>query len=264
MQNEQNEIQILQEIKSIAYFIGNTTNTDSIKLKLADFHYRAKNLQNIISVDPSKQPIIKELLNPSFTLNEEKYLAGSRISAIKKAKEVLRVINEKNIDLSNHGFLSLGGGDGTELFFEIENSKSNYGILMEYDFFSVNRFSNFQIPFYLRNSKRKIRTEVIECDLLDKIKFDIANKLIKARKLDGIVVAIHAVLHELSTRSQLMKGMGIKDKIETLFRRIYDLHSNILLIIREPGIPENWKERIIYILQLEMNIKTIFLKYLNK
>lgn len=232
------EIKILRDIKSIGYFIDNTEHPESNRLKLADFYYRAKNLQNIISVDEAKKKIIDDLLNRNLNLQDGGYLAGTPISAIKKAEEVLRQINKKEIDLTNYGFINLGGGDGTELFTELENSNSNFGLLMEYDFRMVKKFSDNQIPFRLKNSHRNIETEIIECDLLDKNKFTVAKEIITEKKLNGIIVTIHAVLHELSTRSAFDFDM------EIFFKRIFDLHENIIFIIREPGIPENWEEKV--------------------
>ena len=177
---------------------------------------------------------------------EQDYLAGSRISAEKKGFEVIKRLNERNIDLNNFGFLNLGGGDGTELFVEIENTASNYGLLMEYDHKSVKRFYDNQSQFYLKNPDRKAIAEVIECDLGDKQKFITAKELIRSKNLDGLVVTIHAVLHELTTRSHFKPF-----DFTTFFMRIYDLHDNIILFIREPGVPENWTEKIKIILKEE-------------
>lgn len=235
-----NEIDKLREIKSIGYFIDNTKHPQSIRLKLADFYYRTKNLQNVITVDESKKKIIDEILKRCLDLKDvaDNYLAGSPISAVKKAQEVLRQLAKKKIDLTNYGFINLGGGQGVELFTELENSCSDFGLLIEYDFNSVKEFRKNQIPFQLKNSHRSIETEVIECDLLDSKKLDIAKKIISEKKLDGIVVTIHAVLHELSTRSSFNFDM------EVFFKHIYDFHDNIILIIREPGIPENWDDQV--------------------
>ncbi len=232
------EIDLIRDIKSIAYFIEHSKDRKSIELKLSDFFYRVKELQNMISVSDTQKPIIEKLLNHKFEFDNKEYLAGSSLSAVKKGLEVLRSIAKKGIDLNNFGIINLGGGDGTELFTEIEKSKINYGILIEYDFDSVNRFSENQIPFYLRNSSREIKTDVIECDLLDQNKMRVAKGLIQDKNLSGIVVTIHAVLHELSKRSHY------KFEMETLFKRVYDLHDKIIFIIREPGIAENWPEKV--------------------
>lgn len=233
------EIEIIQEMKSIAYFIENAKESNSIRLKLADFYYRSRKLQSIVSVDENKKKIIDELLDHRMEFDEQNYLAGSPISASKKGHEIIKRLAERNIDLSNYGFINLGGGDGTELFVEIENTVSNFGLLLEYDYAGVNKFSNNQIPFYLKNSHRKIHTDVIECDLGDKKKLEVAKKIIGDNNLDGIVVTIHAVLHELSTRSQFKPFDFV-----AFFKRIYDLHDNIILFIREPGVAENWPNKV--------------------
>lgn len=251
------EIEIIQEIKSIAHFIEHATDPNSISLKLADFYYRSKKLQSIISVDENKKKILNDLLDKSMNHDEQTYLAGSPISAVKKGHEVIRRLNERNINLNNFGFINLGGGDGTELFVEIENSVCDFGLLMEYDYNSVNRFCNNQLPFYLKNSGRKIQTVVIECDLGDKKKFEVAKKIVRDKNLDGLVITIHAVLHELSTRSQFKPFDFV-----TFFKRIYDLHDNIILFIREPGVPENWNDRIKIVIKEEY--KSDFVTILNR
>ena len=233
------EIDLLRDIKSIAYFIEHSTDRRSVSLKLSDFFFRTKRLENIISVSETQKPIIERLLNRDLGLVDKKYLAGSRVSAVRKGLEVLNKIKEKGINLENYGFINLGGGNGTELFTELMYSKVNYGILMEYDFESVNQFSDKQVSFYLENSNRSdLKTDVIECDLLDREKMKVAKTLIREKKLNGIVVTIHAVLHELSKRSPY------KFDMEVLFKRIYELHDNIIFIIREPGIAENWPEEV--------------------
>lgn len=167
------------------------------------------------------------------------YLAGSRISAELKGLEVIKRLDEMNLDLENCGFLNLGGGDGTELLTEIYKSKANYGLLLEYDFQSVKQFISNQLTYKSSNPARNVQTEVIECDLGDKKKFEVAKQLIKNSNIKCLVVTIHAVLHELNTRSYFKPF-----DYYSFFKRIYDLHENIIIFIREPGIPENWNTKV--------------------
>ncbi|ODS32847.1 MAG: hypothetical protein SCARUB_02006 [Candidatus Scalindua rubra] len=53
-------------------------------------------------------------------------------SAIDKAKEVVSIVNRYNLDFRKVGFISVGGADGTELQYLLNNTNSSYGILIEY------------------------------------------------------------------------------------------------------------------------------------
>ncbi|MFS4491844.1 hypothetical protein [Maribacter sp. 2308TA10-17] len=241
-------VKIAQNLKSLAYFLEISKEDKSLPLKIADLDSKTSELLNLIKENKSKISILDKYFQESKDLTEEKYLAGSKISAINKGHQVLAKLKDLDIDISNYAFVSLGGGNGTELYTEIENSKANYGLLLEYDFHSVHDFVKKYVPFQLNNYERidEIDIEVIECDLFDKVKLDIAKTLISDWNVDGIIISIHAVLHELSTRSQLKSNFLARDKdgnldLEPFFRTIYEWHDNIILLIREPGIAENWK-----------------------
>ncbi|MBK9504402.1 MAG: hypothetical protein IPO03_03365, partial [Bacteroidetes bacterium] len=91
----------------------------------------------------------------------------------------------------------------------------------------------------------------------------IAKEYIEKRNLDGIIISIHALLHELSERSIFVRKL---DKIENvlinLFKELFEWHQNIYIIIREPGIVENWKDNDI-LMNLMSNITKISRKYLK-
>jgi hypothetical protein len=249
-----NLIKLAEDIKSIAFFsekanISNDSQLkNSLRLKISDLQTKAATLYDLIKENENKLITFEKLLTSPFEYKDDKYLAGSKISAINKGHEVLRQLSLLNTDLTNYGFVSLGGGDGTELYTEIDNSKVNYGLLLEYDFDSVNKFVQNIIPFTLKNySRLSLDLDVIECDLFDKTKLTTAKKLIESKNLNGIIITIHAVLHELSTRSQL-KSKFIDENgdilLEEFFRELYEWHENIIIIVREPGIAENWPEWI--------------------
>lgn len=168
------------------------------------------------------------------------YVGGDPNSAIEKAKKVLDVINEHQIDLSNYAFISLGGGDGTELFYEIEKSQASVGYIIEYDGDSNDRFDNLVNEFKDWLKPRATELSNREADLFDKHKFEKLKEFIEKKNLEGIVVTVHAVLHELGTRSKLKQ----KFDLVKFFKRIAELHPNIFLVIREPGIAENWSENV--------------------
>jgi hypothetical protein len=241
--------QIAENLNSLTYFIDKSVKEISHEIKISDLKTKTENLLKIVKQNENKIRAIESLLLPIPSYQDSKYLAGSKISAVNKGHELLKKLNELNIDIANYGFISLGGGDGTELYTEIENSNINFGLLFEYDFDSVNKFERNYIPFKLKNYKRwyEINLEVIEADLLDRNKLDVAKRLIQNRSLDGIVISIQAVLHELSTRSQL-KSSFISESgeinFEKFFKHLFDWHENIIIFIREPGIPENWPNEV--------------------
>lgn len=242
-------LQITENLNSLSYFIEKSINEKSHKLKILDLKTKTENLLLLIKKHENKIKAIDTLLSPIDSYIDNEYLAGSKISAINKGHEVLRKLIELNYDFSNYGLISLGGGDGTELYTEIENSNVNYGILLEYNFNCVNKFVQNIIPFKLKNYTRwnELTLDVIECDLFDKNKLAVVKNLIDSKNLNGIIVSIHAVLHELSTRSQLKTDFLNENGeliLEEFFREIYEWHKNIIIIIREPGIAENWKSNV--------------------
>lgn len=261
-------LQISEDLNSLSYFIENSIKEENNMLKISDLKTKTENLLLLIRNNENKIKAIESLLSPIESYEDTPYLAGSKLSAVNKGHEVLKKLNEHNFDISKYGFISLGGGDGTELYTEIENSNSNFGLLLEYDFDSVNRFVQNYIPFKLKNYKRwnDINLDVIECDLFDKNKLDTAKKIIQSKNLDGIIISIHAVLHELSTRSQL-KSHFLNEKeeliLEEFFRELYEWHDNIIIIIREPGISENWSSKDVN-LSISDEYKDLFLEILQE
>src|ERR1035437_9218740 len=143
--------QITENLNSLAFFIEESINKESHGLKISDLKTKTNNLLQLVKHNENKIKAIESLLSPMESFEDTKYLAGSKLSAINKGHEVLRKIKELNFDISNYGIISLGGGDGTELYTEIEYSNANYGILLEYDFDSVNKFKQNYIPFKIKN-----------------------------------------------------------------------------------------------------------------
>ena len=254
---------ISEDLNTLAFAIAKSVDDSSHTLKISDLRTKTKILLELIKRNENKIKALEDLILPTESLEQTKYLAGSKISAVNKGFEVLKKIDDYNFDITNFGFISLGGGDGTELYTEIENSCANFGLLLEYDFKSVNKFVQNYVPFKLKNFHRynELAIDVIECDLFDVNKLNTAKELIQSKMLDGIVITIHAVLHELSTRSQL-KSKFLNDEgellLEEFFRELYEWHENIIIVLREPGEPENWP-KVVYI-----NIKEEFKKdFLN-
>ena len=247
-------IKTADDLKALAFFceksnLEKSLNLkDSLQLKISDLRTKSAILSNKLRQNENKLKFVEKLLVETESSTDDEYLAGSKISAVNKGCEVLRKLEKRNYDTTNYGFISLGGGDGTELFIEIEKSSADYGLLLEYNHNSINKFEQNKIPFLFRNySRSKIQLDAIECDLFDQNKLDTAKELINSRDLKGIIISIHAVLHELSTRSQL-KSRFLNENgeiiLEVFFRELYEWHKNIIIFIREPGTVENWPEDI--------------------
>jgi hypothetical protein len=217
-----------------------TENTNSICIYHRDLNEPDFNVDEI--------PInIKSDLLQSFVefkaKTSEKYIAGDPYSAIDKAKKVLQVLSEYQIDLTDYIFVSLGGGDGSELLYEIEKSPASLGCMIEYDGGSIDRFDGYvgkedQFPNWI--APKKVEFLSREADLFDKIKFNNLKDFVAQKKPNGVIITIHAVLHELKTRSQLKEEFNLQE----FFDRIATLHENIIIIIREPGIAENWPTEV--------------------
>lgn len=247
-------IKIADDLRALAFFCEKSNLKesldlkDSLELKISDLRTKSAILSNKIKQNENKLKFIEGLPVEKESSTDDDYLAGSKISAVNKGHEVLRKLEIYNYDINNYGFVSLGGGDGTELFIEIENSSIDYGLLLEYDHNSVNKFEQNKIPFLFRNYNRpEIRLDAIECDLLDENKLNTAKELINSGDLKGIIISIHAVLHELSTRSQLKSRFldtNGEISLEDFFRELYEWHKNIIIFIREPGIVENWPKDV--------------------
>ena len=127
-------IKIAGDLKAIAFFceksnLEKSLNLeDSLELKISDLRTKSAILSNKIKQNENKLKFIEELLLETESSTDDDYLAGSKISAVNKGCEVLRKLEKRNYDIANYGFISLGGGDGTELFIEIEKSLVDYGL----------------------------------------------------------------------------------------------------------------------------------------
>src|SRR5256885_3751408 len=88
-------------------------------------------------LDQAIHNALQRLRNPqvsasSFDLN--KYIQEFRVSAREKAKAVLDLLSGKKFPLSGRRpvFVSIGGGDGEELDFLLQNTEATEGVLVEF------------------------------------------------------------------------------------------------------------------------------------
>lgn len=218
---------------------------------------------NLSIIDFTKEPSFtkKELKDKNWIYTkfrrEEEYYTNSFESNVNKAKGVITSLRHLGLlDLTNWAFISLGGGNGTELLYEIENSKAKLGYLIEYDVKSCDFFDRVIESSSTLIKENQYTISKREADLFDPIKFDWLKADLKERKPKGIIVTIHAVIHELVTRSKLKEPFDLR----IFFDRIYALHERIVLIIREPGRSESWPDTV----KIEVDNYEKFLEKLRK
>ena len=135
-------------------------------------------------------------------------------------------------------FLSIGGGDASELEYLLKNSTATHGILLE------------GARPLAEAARRKIAPlkvlgktlEIYEGDAKDKIGEACMNaqKQIRDGNADYIAVTCHAVIHELFDR-----GNQAFDPL-AFFATIFEAPEiSTWFTYREPGMPEKWPETVV-------------------
>lgn len=240
----------VEDINTLSFLVEESLNSDNHQLKINDLRTKSKELLLLLRKNKRALSLLSSYIKDQEVYNSRIYLAGSMTSAINKANDVISTIKNHNLEFYNYGYISLGGGDGTEMYHSMENLGLNYGLLLDYDNASIRKASDKLLNFKIHNQKtnEEICIDFIESDLLDPIKLNIAKKCIKRQNLNGIIVSIHAVLHELYERSSFVrKEDDKKNVLDMLFQEIFEWHQNIFIIIREPGIVENWTKSSVLI-----------------
>jgi hypothetical protein len=179
------------------------------------------------------QEVAEKAIPVEFSTKEkQQYLAGSIESARNKAKEVLAILKAQNVETKEYTFINLGGGDASEIIYELNNSSSSHGVLLELDNDQIEKAS-LNIKQHLSHGKQ---IQVFRGDINDPKDIDTIKRKLTEKRVKGIIITIHAVLHELSQRSNYPFIPSV------FFTRLFNLHDHIILIIREPGkaIGNSW------------------------
>ena len=137
---------------------------------------------------------------PSRTEFEKSYREHFHESSLRKAGEILSDLRGRNhIDLAKCAYFSVGGSTGIELAHVLINSPVSYGILLEYDSSATDigqerkqELQNLGNTLMIVTGDAYQQLEICKDQLLE---------WRKAGVIDGLVVSLQAVLHELPTRS---------------------------------------------------------------
>lgn len=164
------------------------------------------------------------------------YIESFRESARGKARDVLERLNSDPPPNSGPRpvFVSVGGGDATELAYLLENSEATDGILLE------SHRASAELARQLRISGKELH--VFEGDAQERLRevMEFASSFVASKRADFQVVTCHAVIHELYDRSQSRFDSA------RFFGTIFgDPTIPTWFTYREPGVPEKWPGEVL-------------------
>jgi hypothetical protein len=167
----------------------------------------------------------------------ERYRQAFSQSAREKAKAVLDSLEgpQSPFDGMVPVFVSIGGADGEELDFLLNNSKGSVAVLVE----ALHPLAEAARKRALPEGKH---IEVFEGDALSQLTSAVAfaDDLILKSKADFKVITCHAVIHELYDR-----GEQAFDSLD-FFASIFNNESiPTWFTYREPAVPPNWPEAVL-------------------
>ncbi len=184
--------------------------------------------------------IINDLINYNNSSNkplkDEEYQKIFEEEGTKKAEYIinhLRTHSElENEDLSRYVYLSIGGADGSEVEAIFRDTEVENAILVEISDAASD---------LARNRSKKLKKElgkslvVIQGDTTQRMT-DVLKKMEELsgeQNIDGLILSIQAVIHELPKRSP-----GFRSSI--FFGQLFKVFSNNVFYGREPIKPERW------------------------
>ena len=170
--------------------------------------------------------------------DKKAYIAAFAASAQEKANAVLGLLEQERDPFrrSVPVFVSVGGGDGTELRELMKRSKANVGMLIE----------KTPVLVQLARESAQIAGKSIECyagDAQQTIDVAVtrARQVVERGDADFVAVTCHAVIHELFDR-----GADAFDPL-SFFGAIFGDENapSTWFTYREPGDPEKWPQRVL-------------------
>lgn len=184
---------------------------------------------------------IRELLGtkvdiPSQTDFDKLYHEKFRESGARKAVEILHdLLGRPDVDLGRCAYFSVGGSTGVELAHVLINSPISYGILLEY---------NPNATDIAEERKQELQNLgktliIVTGDAFQQLE-RCKDQLLQWRKadvIDGTIVSMQAVLHELPTRSP---GFDLNHFIGEI---TWDWDP-FILYAREPCEPSEWPQDV--------------------
>lgn len=180
---------------------------------------------------------IVEYYKPNLEKNviqeDEKYQQS--FSGDAKAQNVLKYLKSIRQELlGNHVYVSVGGGDASEIEYILRNSEISHGILLEYSDSGAQK-ARERADELIKINKNLI---VIQGDAMQRLNDCHAHlQELKNRKCNAIVASFQSILHELPSRSPNFD-------FNILLGKIMGSYLNRTIYVREPIIPEDWPERV--------------------
>jgi hypothetical protein len=151
-----------------------------------------------------------------------------------KGSDVLTFIQSQGVgdpDVVKLAYVSIGGGDGSEVGYAMEHSELRHGVMIEPSDFGAAAARKLSEAL---KSKGKY-LEVFQGDAMQRLR-DCSGKLAEwkqAGSVDGVMLSMHSVLHELPTRSPRYDP-------HVLLARVFEPFTRRLFYCREPASPNNW------------------------
>jgi|GEM_PF-2935451 len=149
-----------------------------------------------------------------------------------KAKDVLAFLNRcEGVPLPRIAYVSIGGGDGSEIAYILSNSTVMNGILIEFSDYGSAEARKYRER--LKEANKQL--VVMQGDAMQRIR-DCGDKLHKWQKdglIEGVILSIHSVLHELPSRSPQYDP-------NIMLARVFEHFRLRLFYSREPARPKDW------------------------
>ncbi|MBF0183128.1 MAG: hypothetical protein HQM06_01900 [Magnetococcales bacterium] len=163
-------------------------------------------------------------------------------SGINKGREVLRILHDKLPEFPKLqpclAYFSIGGSVGSEIETVMNQSSINYGVLLEFDNYACNLARD-----KARNLASQGKTlEVVTGSVTDVMKDcqNILHKWRKEKKIDGVLVSVQAVIHELPFRAKQFDLLTFLSEMVEGW-----LDCPFIFICREPIKPFGWPEQVV-------------------
>ena len=183
-----------------------------------------------LEIDEALAGLVSTSAAPGRPFDVQGYINAFRESAREKAQDVLKHLSgDPRFASKKPVFVSIGGGDGEEISFLLENSTGQVGILIEMADQLADVAQKHTLPAgkglqILAKSAQAAIGEAMEA----------ASSACRSGKAEAIIVTCHAVIHELYDRGNQFDPVDF-------FGKIFANHDiPTWFTYREPGAPEKW------------------------
>jgi tetratricopeptide (TPR) repeat protein len=188
-----------------------------------------------VSPDNGLERKVRATLSSAYfvkRLNDTTYQASFENAGKDKAESVLQKFSELSQEhQARYAYVSIGGADGSEIAWAMNNSPISKGVLLEYGTDAA-ASARKRISHLMEKNKTLV---VLEGDAMQKLG-ELSQKLNdwkQAGDIDGILVSAQSVLHELPYRSP-----GFNANV--FFGHLFKGWDNVFFCCREPCGPQGW------------------------